>query len=156
MEMRMLARLRMLGEEDFACLPDAGDGLGRRLWTAVNRESGLEEILAAAATKRYPHARLRRMCLCACLGVRDGMNRGRPPYARILAMNDRGRSWLRQSGEESRVPLLIRPAAVRKLPEPCGSLFTLGARAHDFYVLGRSAAEERRPGEDWRTGPRMI
>ena len=33
------------------------------------------------------------------------------------------------------------------------ALFTLGARAHDLYVLGYRETDDRRPGEDWRTGP---
>ena len=156
LEQAMLARLRMLQERDFERLPDGGEGLGRRLWTAVNRECGLAEILAGAQTKRYPLARLRRMCLCACLGIREGMNESTPPYARILAMTARGRAYLHERGKDAALPLLIRPGAVRELSGDCEALFALGARAHDFYALGRSRGEERRPGEDWRTGPRII
>lgn len=156
LEHAVLSRLRMLDEEVFLELPAAGDGLGRRLFRAVGEECSLDAVLAAAKSKRYPLARLRRMCLCAALGVREGMSRALPPYARILAVNARGRELLHGLREQSEVPILTKPAAVRNLGRECEELFTLGARAHDLYVLGYPAKEERRPGGDWRTGPVIV
>lgn len=156
LETALLSRLRMLEAADFERLPDAADGLGRRLARAVEQEGSLDAILAAAKSKRYALARLRRMCLCACLGIRAGMSRELPPYARILAANDRGRALLRRLDGQSGVPLLTKPAAVRGMGEAAEAIFTLGAKAHDLYVLGLSAQTERCPGRDWRTGPKII
>lgn len=156
LEQALLSRLRMLDEEDFLALPDAGDGLGRRLYRAVGEECGLDAVLAVAKTKRYAMARLRRMCLCAALGVREGMSRGLPPYARILAANARGRELLHDLRESAEIPILTKPAAVRSMGRDCEALFTLGAKAHDLYVLGFPAQGERRSGADWRTGPVIV
>lgn len=156
LEIAMLSRLRMLEEEDFLRLPDAGDGLGRRLYRAVEEERSLDAVLSAAKTKRYALSRLRRMCLCAALGVRDGMSRGLPPYARILAANARGRELLHELRDSAPIPILAKPAAARDLGRECEALFTLGAKAHDLYVLGYPAEGERRPGMDWRTGPVIV
>ena len=156
LELPMLARLRSLTEEDFLALPDATDGLGQRLYRAVQEEPCLDAIHAAARTKRYALARIRRLCLCACLGVKKGMAEGVPPYARVLAANERGRASLRDISRCAQIPILTKPAAVRTLPENCAALFSLGAQAHDFYVLGRPEQTERRPGEDWRTGPALL
>ncbi len=119
----------MLEETDYGKLPDAEGGLGRRLYRAVQEEASLEDILAAAKSKRYALARLRRMCLCAALGVRAEMARGLPPYARVLAANAPGRALLRELSGRSGVPILTRPGAVRELGEDCEALFRLGARA---------------------------
>ncbi len=156
LESALLSRLRMLDEEDFLALPDARDGLGRRLYRAVGEGSSLDAVLAAAKTKRYAMSRLRRMCLCAAVGVREGMSRSLPPYARILAAGPRGRELLAALRENGEVPVLTKPAAVRSLGRDCEAIFTLGARAHDLYVLGFSAREERRAGADWRTGPAIV
>lgn len=156
LELPMLARLRGLNEEDFLTLPDAADGLGQRLFRAVREEPCLDAVYSATKTKRYVLARIRRLCLCACLGVRAGMAEGVPPYARVLAANERGRAVLRDVSCHGEMPILTKPASVRTLPGNCEALFTLGARAHDFYVLGRPERAERRPGEDWRTGPAML
>ena len=155
LELPLLARLRGLNEEDFLTLPDATDGLGNRLCRAVREEPCLQAIYDAVRTKRYPLARARRLCLCASLGVKAGMADGVPPYARVLAANARGRKLLRDSTQTTTVPILTKPAAVRVLPGDCEALFTLGAQAHDVYVLGYSGVRERRPGADWRASPVM-
>lgn len=154
LEIALLSRLRLLSPADFDALPDAGDGLGRRLWRAVQEQSGLEEILAAAKTKRYALSRLRRICLAAALGLRSGDARSLPPYARVLAFDGRGRELLRRM--ESPLPLLVKPAQARKLSPEAQRVFSLGAAAHDLYVLGLPVPEQRRPGADWRTGPAIA
>ena len=153
LETAMLARLLVLNEADFESLPDAADGLGRRLYRAVREQGDLPGIWEAACSKRYPLARLRRLCLCACLGVKAGMAEGLPPYARVLAVNERGRALLRERSGESAIPILTRPGAVRELPEACAALFTLGAQAHDFYSLAYGEKGREKPGKDWRSTP---
>ena len=155
LELPMLARLRLLDEEAFLDLPDAADGLGRRLYRAVREEPGMDAILDAVKTKRYALSRIRRLCLCACLGIKAGMADGVPPYVRVLAADGRGRALLRERAGCMSLPILTKPAAVRELPADCEALFTLGAQAHDFYVLGCPSREERRPGGDWRASPVM-
>ena len=156
LEQAILSRLRLFDEAYYSRLPDAGDGLGRRLYQAVRREAGYDAILAAARSKRYPLSRIRRMCLCACLGVTAGMSEERPPYARVLAAGEKGRELLRERSGKGELPILTKPAAVRQLSRERERLFAPGANAHDFYVLGYPSQEERRPGEDWRTGPRIL
>ena len=156
LETAMLSRLLLLSAEDFASLPDAADGLGNRLYRAVRENGGLDAILTAAKTRRYALARIRRLCLCACLGVREGMAVGFPPYARVLAADGKGRAYLRQRSGEGEIPLVTRLAAVRALAADSAALFELGARAHDFYTLGFENRGGISPDEDWRTGPSIV
>lgn len=155
-ESALLSRLRMLLPEAFETLPDSADGMGKRLCAAVREEPTFNAILASAKSKRYALARIRRMCMCAALGVREGMNAGTPPYARVLAANARGRELLKTAGESERIPVVTKPAAVRGLSKECEDVFALGAAARDFYVLGSAAEAERRGGTDWRTGPKIV
>ena len=155
-ETALLSRLRMFDETHFNSLPDAADGLGNRLFRAVRQEASYDAVLAATGTKRYPMARIRRLCLCACLNIKAGMSDMAPPYARLLAANSRGREYLREWGPQSVCPVITKPASVKGLPSDAQKLFSLGAGAHDFYVLGFPSVEERKPGGDWRTSPKMI
>lgn len=157
----LLSRLRWLGEEKFRNLPDAGDGLGNRLSGAVRTEATYEAVLRAASTRRYPLARIRRLCFCAALGVPAGAAAGRPPYARILALNERGRRILRDVEEKRErsgngIPILNKPTHVRELGDRAEVIFRLGAQAHDFYTLLFPEETERRCGEDWRRGPTVC
>ncbi len=78
---------------------------------------------------------------------------GIPPYIRVLAADGRGRALLREMREKAALPVLVKSAAVRQLPDRAERLFTLGSDAHDLYVLGFARGEARRGGEDWRRGP---
>ena len=153
LELPLMARLRMLGQEDFCALPDATEGLGNRLYKAVSTEGSVMGVLSAVKTKRYPLSRLRRMAVCAALGVRADMWGQTPPYTRLLASTERGRTLLRRAVREGRIPIVNKPAGAKTLTGPAAEIFTLTAAARDFYVLGCEAAEERKGGSDWRTSP---
>lgn len=155
LEGALLSRLRMLGREDFAGVPDATEGLENRLLAAME-EPTLDGVLAAAKSKRYALARLRRMCMCACLGVKAGMNEGTPPYARLLAASGRGREMLRMIEGRSSVPVITKSATGRKLPFEARECFELTARARDLFVLGTPVVSERRGGSDWRATPVVL
>ena len=134
LETAVLSRLRMLGKE----------------------EPTLDGVLAAAKSKRYALARLRRMCMCAALGIRAGMNELSPPYARLLAVGPNGRELLRMIEGRARVPVITKSAMGRKLPREARECFELNARARDLFVLGCPAAGERRGGGDWRLTPAIL
>ena len=155
-ETALLSRLRMFDEAYYRDLPDASDGVGERLYKAVRQGEDLETVLQKAKTKRYAMARLRRMTLCAALGVKAGEADKRPPYARVLAMNDRGRGYLASLRKRDGLPLLIKPSTVSKLSADCRTLFAIEAAAHDLYTLCYSARESRLMGEDWRNGPVLV
>lgn len=153
LEEAILSRLRMLDAEDFAALPDATEGLGNRFFSAVASEPSVGAILSAVKTKRYPLSRLRRMLICAALGVRADTGGVRPGYARLLASTERGRELLKSV---EGVPVITKPAAARNLPEADREIFELTARARDLYVIGYETQSERRGGTDWKTSPATL
>lgn len=156
LETAILSRLRMLGPPAYAALPGAAEGLDNALCKAANEEPSLAAVCAAAKSKRYALSRIRRMTMCAALGVKAGMDEGVPPYIRILAANDRGREILRLAAEKASVPIITKPAAGRSASPEIEQLMALTAEAHDLYVLGYPVVEERRAGNDWRHSPIML
>ena len=156
LESAVLSRLRMLPDPDFDMLPDATEGLGNRLRECARNEPTLEAVIAAAKSKRYALSRIRRMAMCAALGVRKGMADGIPQYARLLACTERGRGLLRTVSERSDLPIITKPASVRELSPESLEIFRLGARARDLYVLGYSVRGERKGGSDWRMNPAVL
>ena len=148
------------GKDISAFIPEAAagseEGLGNALCKAANEEPTLSAVCAAAKSKRYALSRIRRMTMCAALGVKVGMADGTPPYIRVLAANDRGREILRLADNKSLVPIITKPAAGRTASPEIARLMALTAESHDLYVLGSPAAEERRAGSDWRHSPIMV
>lgn len=156
LESALLSRLRMLPDTAWEKLPDASEGLYNRLREAVNEEASWDGVVSATKSKRYALSRIRRMCMCACLGVTEGMADGVPPYARLLAATDKGRELLREIQRRGSIPVITKPATVRELPKEAQSVFELGAKARDLWTLACPARAERRPNTDWRTGPAIL
>ena len=155
-ELALMSRLRMLEENSYLSRPDGGDGAGRRLYSAVKTAGSLEEILKLTAARRIPLARVRRMCLCAALGVEKGLADGIPPYARLLAANEKGRRYLRDIDNKTTIYVVTKPAHVKYLgPQAC-NLFALGASAHDMFTLLYASQKDRFAGQDWRIGPKIV
>ncbi|MEA4932922.1 MAG: nucleotidyltransferase family protein, partial [Lawsonibacter sp.] len=155
-ERAVLTRLRTMTAADWAELPDAGEaeGLPRRLEQAGRQCTSVEEFFELAKTKRYTHARLRRLALWAFLGLRRTDVPTRPPYLRVLGFNGRGRELLRQMRDQASLPILTKPASARELDQTGRRLFELEARCTDLYNLCFEAVSAS--GQEWTTGPVIL
>lgn len=152
----IVSRLRMLPASAYDALPDASEGLGARLCRACKTECDVDAIVSAAATKRYALARLRRMIMCAALGMKAGMNEETPPYIRVLAANERGCAIIKMMHQRSSLPIITKPGEINKLGHEARELFTLESAATDLFSLGFAAREERRGDRDWRVSPYIF
>ncbi len=130
----VLFRLRTMTDAELRALPDCGDGLGDRLYKATRSYSDLNEILAAAKTKRYTMSRVRRAVISALLGV-EGGDYFPPPYIRLLAVGRGGKELLGTIGKTRRLPM----------SESLRTLMREGER------LQRAARKTKEPTEESRT-----
>ena len=101
-ERAVLAKLRTMTEGEFETVPYGSEGLWRKLMHAVRQKATREEILTAVKSKRYTRTRLDRMLMCAFLGLTEDDLNQKPPYVRVLALNDRGRAVLKKARETGR------------------------------------------------------
>ena len=155
-ERAILARLRSMRREEFAALDQGKEGLYNRLYEASRTAAGVEELLAAAKTKRYAYARLRRMVLWAYLGLKPAEIPQHPVYLRPLAMNDRGRAVLAKMRKEAALPILTKPADVRRLGPEAQRLFAMEAAAADLYSLSYPDLAAARGDTLWKEGPVLL
>ena len=151
----ILAQLRRMEETDFLALDAGGEGLGYRLAAAAREAASLEELLDRAKTKRYAYARLRRLVLWAYLGLFPETLPVRVPYLRPLAMNARGRALLAAMRKEAALPILTKPADVRRLSPEAQAVFRQEVLATDLYTLA-FPGEPAPGGAEWREGPRVL
>ena len=154
-ERAILAQLRRMGEADFLALDAGGEGLGNRLAAAAREAASLEELLDRAKTKRYAYSRLRRLALWAYLGLRPETLPARVPYLRPLAMNARGRALLAAMRKGAALPILTKPADVRRLSPEAQAVFRQEVLATDLYTLA-FPGEPAPGGAEWREGPRVL
>ncbi len=149
----ILSRLREKTPEDFAAVPDAAEGLHFRLYEAARHGASAGEIADLAKSKRYAHARLRRMVMCAALGICAGDADGVPPYLRVLAFDARGAALLREMKTCAALPVIVKSARVRDESEAVRRVFDLGSRAHDLYALGWENRSAQAADGDYRAAP---
>lgn len=154
LERAVLARLRSMTLEEAEALPDSGDGLAARLLSAARQASGLEELYALTKTRVYAHSRVRRLALCAFLGLRREDIPPAPPYIRVLGFNNRGRELLKEMARKAALPLLVKPAHSRRLSSQARALFTLEGRFTDLFAL--CFPTPRPGGLEWTTNPVIL
>ncbi len=152
-ERAMLARLRGMSAAEFAALPDggAGEGLPDRLLRCARQACSVAEFLSLAKTRRYPHARLRRLLLWAFLGLTAQDRPPHPLYLRVLGSNARGHEILRRMKGTATLPVLTKPAHVKNMGQEAQRLFRREVQATDLYALCFPAP--RPCGMEWRGSP---
>lgn len=95
LERAILYKLRSMSTSDFAQLPDVNEGLENRIFDAVKLCSSVDEIISTIKTKRYTHARLRRIIICALLGITKDLQSTPVEYVRVLGFTESGSSLLK-------------------------------------------------------------
>ena len=84
----LLSKLRAMTAGEASRLPDCPEGLDAALLKSARLVSSREELLSALTTRRYPAARISRLCTCALLGLTAERLRNLPlpDCALLLAM----------------------------------------------------------------------
>lgn len=151
-ERGVLTLLRSRTPEELAALPDCGEGLHNRLYRAIRAAESLEQLYEQVKTKRYAHARIRRLVLWAYLGLRAVDRPPEPLYLRVLGFGPRGQALLRRMEDTAALPVLTKPARIRSLSPEAQALFAHEARCTDLYGLCRR--DRLAPcGLEWTTSP---
>jgi len=152
----LLARLRTMTAQDWAALPDSGaaEGLPLRLEKAGKQAVSIPQFLEQVKTRRYTHARLRRLLLWTYLGITAADIPPAPTYLRVLAFSQRGRELLREMKASASLPILTKPAHARELEDAGKQLFELEVRCTDLYDLCLDSIPT--PGREWTTTPIFL
>ena len=151
----ILTILRRMTPEDWRALPDCGEGLEHRLCRTAGESTTLEQFWDAVKSKRYAHARIRRLTLWAYLGLtrQERWTEG-VPYVRVLGLCEGGKGVLKQAKGLGRLPVLTKPAQVKRWDERCQRQFDLDASAQMLW--GMCLPEGGQALNEWAMGPVVI
>jgi len=155
-EQAMMTLLRIMDKSYLEGTAAVSEGIENRLVSAITEGTTLGEIINLTKTRRYPESRVRRVILNACLGIKKSDKCETPPYIRVLAAGERGRSIIKEISKNSEVPVVTKPAKIKKLCDAAQRMFSLECRGTDLYVLAFSSASLRGMGREWRQNPRLI
>ena len=129
----LLCRLRSMSPADWAALPDLSEGIEDRLMAASAASFSRESLLQWAKTRRYPYARLSRLCTHAFLDITAAQldREPLPTAAWLLGLTDAAAPLLRRM-KQSGFPI-IGKAADYPAEE---AWFRTELLAYDLWALG--------------------
>ncbi len=93
-------------------IPEARDGLGERIINSKKKlnASTLQEFALQVKTRRFTYTRIRRLLLHLALGFDeldyDNRRSQKPEYTRILALNEKGRQFLKETRTTRTIPVV--------------------------------------------------
>lgn len=130
-ETALLALLRAAPQGSFAAVRGVSEGLENRLATAVHEATGLTDLYERLKTKRYPHARLRRLALDAALKIPARLPD--PPYLQVLGARREALPRLKQAS----LPAGTSLADLARTGPEAAQIASLHSRAVDLSALCR-------------------
>ena len=141
LESAIIYKLRTMSVEDFKNLPDVREGLENRLFNSVRSSNSLDEILEKIKTKRYTHSRLRRIILCAFLGLTRADVQMPVPYIRVLGFNEKGAAILKAAKKKATLPIITKSSDIKSLGDDAKRCFELECKARDLFSLALPTAD---------------
>lgn len=149
---------RLLSAAELETYGDFTEGIEHRWHKAMQQVSwthALEEI----KTKRYTYARLRRMAAYTALQITKPILQEAhilgPQYARLLAFNQRGRTWLKNNTPS--IPLIQKWAKASTIVSDFGRrMMEIDTKATDLQAYSYKAPRARTGHEDFRYSPQYI
>lgn len=131
----MVAHMRTISPEKLRTAPDISEGLENRIITAANKFSTMDEILTEVKSKRYTHARLRRIILSSYLGVTAEFQKQPVPYIRVLGMNKNGAEILSLASKRAKAPLISSLKETEKISPIAADFARLEVKSGDIFSL---------------------
>lgn len=134
-EVAVLSTLKRMNAEELSKIVDCGEGLEYRIETAAQESVDMEMLYEKIKSKRYTMSRITRVVMSAFLGITPELSAARPPYLRILAMNEQGQKWLKQHKENGGEEVFTRFGQLTKDLPTAKPWTQLEIKADDQYTF---------------------
>ena len=135
MQTAILAKLRTMGKDELKNICDVSEGLENRIFNSIKLSTSLDELYFLIKTKRYTLSRIKRIILCAFLGITKADLHSSPPYIRVLGFNNNGKHLLKKLKSNSKLPIIFKKSDINSLDNHAQRIFNLEQVASDFYNL---------------------
>ncbi len=149
-ENAILYKMKTTTPQELAKAPDISEGIENRIVQAAKQASSLEELYTLAKTKRYSHARIRRIIINHFLTVTADDLRISVPYIRVLGFNSKGAQLLKAAKSTALIPVITKAADVANLGSEAQRIFSLECTAGDVFALCTENPADCIPEKDCR------
>ena len=134
-ENAILYKMRTVTKDGLAAAPDVSEGIENRILSASADATSLEELYSLAKTKRYSHARIRRIIINNFLGITADELKTPVPYIRVTGFDSKGAELIRKAEETATLPIITKAADIASLGDDAQRIFSAECRAGDIYSL---------------------
>ena len=134
-ENAILYKMRTVSGGELALAPDVSEGIENRIISASRNATSLEELYSLAKTKRYSHARIRRIIINNFLGITAEDLGISVPYIRVTGLNSKGAELIRKAEETASLPIITKASDIASLGSNAQRIFSAECRAGDIYSL---------------------
>lgn len=135
LERVILYKIRTISREELSCISDITEGLTERIYG--NQADSLERLFDSVKTKCYTMARIKRIILSMLIGITKSDTDLLPPYARVIAFNEKGIEILAAAKKSRKIPVGTSLAKLGRLDNISHRFSVLESTATDIYNLAR-------------------
>lgn len=132
----LLFKIRTMSAEEIRKIADVSEGLENRIINSSNTAKSFLDFANTIKSKRYTHARIRRILLSCLLDLTKEYTMQSVPYIRILGFNERGKEVLSAMKKSARLPIVTK---LTKLPNHLSieakKMLNLEVKSTDIYNL---------------------
>ena len=126
------------------------DGLANRFISIAKTSNSLSDFFSALTSKRHTLSRIKRICYCALLGIKDDM---KMDYIRVLGFTEKGRELLKEANKRAKYPIVTKVADFTPSDD---SMFKYDILATDLSYLSNNNKIDRVASKDYTTSPLFI
>ena len=134
-ENAILYKMKTTTPQELAKAPDVSEGIENRIVSAAKQAVSLDELYALAKTKRYSHARIRRIIINHFLTVTADDLRIPVPYIKVLGFNSKGAELLKVAKNTALLPVVTKASDIGNIGEDAQRIFSLECTAGDIFAL---------------------
>lgn len=134
-ENAILYKMKTTTAESLAAAPDVSEGIENRIISAAKEASSLEELYSLAKTKRYTHARIRRIIMNHFLCVTAVDLALSAPYIRVTGFSKRGAELIREFKNTAALPVVTKASDIAQAGENAQRIFSLECTAGEIFSL---------------------
>lgn len=128
----IVSSVKRLSAEEISLLPDVGEGIHNLIYKFARECNSFSALCDNIKTKRYTHARIRRILLSAYLGIDNSFFLKEPPYVKILAIKESAAKYLKN---HSKKKIVTRVSQLDLTDQFTKSVFELENRVNELYAL---------------------
>lgn len=129
------AKLLSLSREELCAVPGVTQGLESKIYKAVRQSASLDELYMNIKSKRFTHARIRRIVLYSLLNITENDLKTDIPYVNVLAFGNKGKDILREMRNTSRIPLIMKYSDIEKLGSKAKAFSERECYFNDIFEL---------------------